>query len=341
MNQFIGSFLKKIQIVLLVAGLLTISCREKFETIELPRIEYDVLLNNYGNNFSWFEHMDGFTRTDFFQSVIDAAKSGKFNIEDMNGKTILAEKVDSLLDHYIVENDTIIQCNPETMNGLRFREVWKINSGTGMIKKEVIAFCPLYFRHHPMKDDSQTIEVYPLFWIYPAKETSTKGMSVIAEKIASDVVIDNSLPMIRGSYGTQLPFYFLNIEPSYRKKIVNALLDAGFRKRTTAFDFTFNEIKEHELSQIESRTDTLSVWNMQSGGLTDSVVVYRLDREKVLRIKFAEEWSFNKQSLTLVKKVLAVAPAEISYDEKGEFKGFRFLFWLLFDKNMKEKLQSE
>jgi len=46
----------------------------------------------------------------------------------------------------------------------------------------------------------------------------------------------------------------------------------------------------------------------------------------------------DKNTMQFSKKVIAVSPSVISYDEGGDFKGFRFLFWLLFDKKKKEEL---
>lgn len=338
MNPINGRCRQYCLYILISAGLFVMSCRKKYETIELPRIEYDVLLNNYGNNYSWFDHIDGFSRIEFFQNIIDAAKSGKFKIEDMRGNSIKPENVDSFLTIQVTDSSELLRLDPEKLNGLRFRESWKIDSGSGLIVKDVIAICPLYFHHHPLKDDGQAAKVFPVFWIYPIQSDVKKNMVVLTEKIAYDVIMDNTLAMICESYGSQLPFYFNNIETSYRIKIVNALLDAGFQKRTPSLNFMFSEIPDQELQSIESRNDTMTVWNDRTGKSTDSVLVNNLDRNQVIKLKFAEQWSFDKHSLVFTKKSIAIAPSALSYDETGELKGFRFLFWLLFEKDMKKKL---
>ncbi len=330
--------------VMLLVTMAFVSCKKKYDIIELPKIEYDVLINNHGSNYSWFDHMEGFQRIDFFNLILDNARSGKFTIEDVDGNKINASDIDYLLTLVLVEDtsEVTIILNAESLNGIRFRESWKVNSGTGEFEKEVIAFCPLYFHRHQFIDGSPVSEVYPLFWIYPSEEKGGDDQMIVAEKIAFDVFVDNTFPFIEECYGEKLPFYFCNIEPALKLQIVNSIIDAGIEKRTPVYDYFFNEMQDAEFEQIIERKDTISVFSEENPDIAkDSVVVFKLDRNQITRLKFVEQWTIDKQSLQFSKKVIAVSPSSVSYDEYGEFRGFRFLFWLLFDKEMKKDLVFE
>jgi hypothetical protein len=328
-------------ILIIVAALSLASCKKKHEIIELPRIEYDVLLNNQGNNYSWFDHIEGFERIEFFQMILNNVRSGNFKTEDMEGNLLDIQQIESALSLVIIDDtlETKMTLNAENLNGIRFREKWLVNSHTGMIEKEVLAFCPVYFHQHPVTDNSPYSQAYPLFWIYPKSSESKPDKMTITSKIAFDVITDNTLFMVKHSYGEQLPFYFMNIEPSVKMKINNSILDAGFEKRTPVYDYFFMELKEDQMAQLQERQDTISIYKDDDSMLpVDSVFVYKLDRQAIHRLKFAEEWMLDKNTMQFSKKVIAVSPSVISYDEGGDFKGFRFLFWLLFDKKKKEEL---
>jgi hypothetical protein len=333
--------MRKAILSLMILGLFLFSCKKKHELIEVQRIEYDVLLNNYGNNYSWFDHIEGFTRISLFQHILDAAMNGKFRLEDSKGNEISPDRINEYLKVKWQSNDTdsVFSITPENLNGLRFRESWTVNSGTGKIEKEVIAICPLFFQSHLLINDKPFSEAVPLFWIYPDLTESIGGDAVVVQNIAYDVILDNSLSIVRESYGEYLPFYFFNIEPVYRSLIIDAILDAGLKKKNKVYDFTFSEVNEQDRKLIETREETHSLWNDEKGQMMDTVMTQKLDRSQVLRLKFAEQWSIDKLTLQITKKVIAVAPSVISYDEQGEFKGFRFLFWLVFEPGDFKKLK--
>ncbi len=327
--------MKKSVIIFFVAScLFVVSCKKKHKIINLPRIEYDVLLNNYGNNYSWFDHMDGFSRLEMFDVLISNARSGNFRIEDINGQQIMASDLDSLFELKLQDDstETRIQLNAENLNGIRFRESWKINSGTGEIEKEVIAFCPVFFTKNPYENGTFTQSVSPLFWIYPLENSTDKKEKLIMNKIAFDVVIDNTLDMIIFSYGNQLPFYFCNIEQVLKNEIIDAILEAGFQKKTPVYDYFFNEMKDEEIQLLESR------YNKQDFDASTEILY---EKSQIQRLKFIEEWTIDKQSLKFSKNIIAVSPSVLTYDDYGELKGFRFLFWLLFDQDKKTEMVFE
>ncbi len=320
-------------IIIVIVILHLSSCKEKPKIKELPKIEYDVLINNFGNNYSWFDHVEGFQRLDFFNLLLAEVKTGKFTIESSDGNPLNINAIDSMMLIHIATDtvDSLVQINSELLNGLRFREKWLINEQTGMIEKDVIAICPLYFHKHPLIDQSDSYEVYSLFWIYPSEKADNNEEMIITSHIAYDVFIDNSQPIIKDSYGEKPAFYFSNIEQSLRSEIVNIIVDAGFEKRSPVYDFFMTPMPEKYLEYMKGDRGTVN-------DTTQSSVLNRTD---VVRIKFLEEWSLNTSTLKFTKRLISVSPYVLSYDEFGEFRGYRFLFWLVFDQEKVKTLVFE
>lgn len=314
------------------------SCKQKPENLQLQKIEYDVLVNNYSNSYSWFDHIDGFQRNDMFALILKQARSGEFKLEDMTGNPILPDAIDSLLSLNLMMDsiDSTVIVNNELLNGLRFRESWTINPETGFIEKKIIAICPLYYSHHELMDE-MPIEVYPFFWMYSDTTAAAGEPIVLAEKIAYDVFIDNTTPYIMYSYGEDLPFFFMNIETSMREKIINAIIESAFNEEYVSYDFFFLPMSEKEMSRIKESHDTVTVIDPNDiNEYIDTVVTKKLDIANIVRLKFIERWTLDPVTMQFTKTVYAVNPSEISFNEFGEFRGFKPLFWLLFDESQKE-----
>jgi hypothetical protein len=338
----------KTRILLIFISIIVISflsCKREGKKVELPRIEYDVLINNYGNNYSWFDHIDGFQRVDLFGILIESAKTGKYKLEDMDGNRIDPATMDAFFQLPPVGDsatEAVMPMTKENLSGFRFREKWIIHKKTGLIEKEVIAICPVHFRHHPLTDSSEFAEAFPLFWIFPSESDEKAEEMVVTKNIAYDVYLDNTLPVISGAYGTKLPFYFFNIETSLRKEIINYVLDAGFDKKTPVYDFFMTPMSDQDLELLKEQKETVFYEDPKNPGTElDSIRITTLDRTQIVRLKFIEEWTLNKTSLKFSKRIIAVSPSVISYDEYGEFRGYKFLFWLVFDESRAQSLLFE
>jgi hypothetical protein len=159
--------MKKIIYFCLFCMLLCITaCKKKHPSIHLQKIEYDVMVNNYANSYSWFDHIEGFSRIDLFTLILQKSQSGDYVIKDMNNNEISSSEIDKLLKIQLFEHEDssmqTIQLNAELLNGIRFLEEWHINEVTGFIEKNVIAFAPLYYSKNIHIDESN----YPKSILY-------------------------------------------------------------------------------------------------------------------------------------------------------------------------------
>ncbi len=57
-----------------------------------------------------------------------------------------------------------------------------------------------------------------------------------------------------------------------------------------------------------------------------------LDLDAVVKLKFLEQWYFNKKSNTFTKKVLAICPMVERYKNDREVLGYKGLFWIYLNK---------
>jgi gliding motility associated protien GldN len=62
----------------------------------------------------------------------------------------------------------------------------------------------------------------------------------------------------------------------------------------------------------------------------DTVISQPFDFGSVQMIRLKEDWYFDKERSMMEARVLGICPVTIEYDNSGEFKGFRPLFWIYF-----------
>ncbi|HET6243785.1 MAG: hypothetical protein H0V01_02610 [Bacteroidetes bacterium] len=88
-------------------------------------------------------------------------------------------------------------------------------------------------------------------------------------------------------------------------------------------------LTKEELSEILNRVRTVQVENPKKPGtyfqVTDTMTVEPRD---IIQILTKEEWSMNKSTMSLNKKVTLMAPIIATYDEEGAERGKRILFWI-------------
>lgn len=119
-----------------------------------------------------------------------------------------------------------------------------------------------------------------------------------------------------------------------QKKLVDAIFEAVYDGRVTAYDFISDEpLSIEEVKEIESSIDTLYIENFETGELEMKVVEADLRRDEITKVFLKEDWYFDEENFRLDKKVLGLAFAKESYDSKGNLRGHEPLFIVYFDKN--------
>jgi len=334
---------KQIILYLLVLIVIVSACRKKEGPFyEVPRIEYDVFINNYNGHYYWFDNIDGYSRTNFVSIIFDAANSSNFVITDADGNVIkeFDEQEALKIFPYIEFPDSFVVLKREDINALRFKEKWTFNYGKAKIKKEVVAFAPVFIDRENFLTTEQ-MTVYNLFWIYPEPGITKGGEIVITEKIAYDVHIDNSGAFINTKYGKS-PYYFSNIETSVRKEIIDGIVNAGLKRNYHVCDYFFDEMTDYSLKRVEHKVDTLLVPISDEPGDVEEVIVEgTLNRSLVNKLKFIEKWKLNVKNLMFVKEIYAINPSLEVLGDDGSFRGHSPLFWIVYDEKDVEKFDLQ
>ena len=151
----------------------------------------------------------------------------------------------------------------------------------------------------------------------------------LAEKIVYKVNIrDAENPDNSNIYG--------NIDETQRIFYLNNLLEAVKSGKIKAYgdeDFLF-ELSIEELDNIMTIRDTAYVPNPDNPSEQMMVAVEEdISVEEITALNFIEQWSFDKNTMQTVKKVIAVAPLlelMVETEKGGEAIGHKILFWVKF-----------
>jgi hypothetical protein len=277
-------------------------------------------------------------REEFISLIMNAAKSGEYEILDNNGDKISPENIDNLFcfNHPIYDSilDTTICYKSTDIAYLEFEEKWEYDSITGQIFKEVISISPTF-----SIQSNEGFEGYDYHKIFTLKikekEEEIEYDKIITERITYDAYIVN-------------PFDYKQIEnynsinKEARKKYINLLFDIATNEETQAYGYFFEPISATDIELMINVKDTISIMEIEPPYESyDTVVDVSIKAEDVSKIRFMERWSINTSTMQMKKEVIAVALLYSSYDEAGYFRGYVHMFWLFFDKEYQKKLIDE
>jgi hypothetical protein len=165
----------------------------------------------------------------------------------------------------------------------------------------------------------------------------SKNQQVITEKIEYPVFIKSPYDDESGDWWKE------NIETSKRLEFVEILFDWAYAGKVQAFDYLTNKpLSAEEVKKIGNESDTIRVNDKNPPyDEKDTVIQNKLDLRQIHKLKFLEEWCFNKDDHSITKKVLGVAPALTVYTDSSEVLGQRPLFWIYFDKAFIASLEKK
>lgn len=320
---------KKIHFILIVLIGLT-SCVPKGKQVLLTsQIEYDVAINNYGLMDPAMAHLSNDSRGELQDFFLESVKNG--NAIDSMGEPIsakiLAERIkrwDSTFKD--VKDETALQHFFKNINGLRFSEKWVYNDKTLAIDKKVISISPLVIE---MDTFGTWMSLNLLFTVALDTANEVDPQSpVLSEFIITDSYVKNNNPLLEELYNKKMSDQFSNIEVKSQDAYMSLFLTKVKNKDSKAYDFYFKEINAGEklkALQVELRDPE-----------TDKVTIYDLKPADFWRIKFAEKWTFNSAKKQFKKEVYAINPAVMVVDEYDNVRGFKPVFWYLFDEKVLE-----
>jgi hypothetical protein len=149
--------------------------------------------------------------------------------------------------------------------------------------------------------------------------------SIVTDRIQYDVTIKNK--------EADADWWVQNIEGRKRESLLTDIFEGVQGGKIKIYDyFSDKELSKAEIAAIFRKTDTISVESPNPPyQLVDTVMVHELKSADITRLRFLEEWSMDKKTLQIKKKVKGICPLLENYSETGELRGYQPLFWVFFD----------
>ena len=148
---------------------------------------------------------------------------------------------------------------------------------------------------------------------------------IVTERIQYDVRIK--------SPDSDMNWWEQNIEGIKRERLVKKIMEDAYAGKIQAYNYLNQPISAEDVKNIGKRDDTLFMQSLQPP-YEDSVTIIheRLKINDITKIRFLEEWCIDEKTLKIDKKVLGFAPMVEDYDDYGNKRGYKLLFWVYFDK---------
>ncbi len=156
--------------------------------------------------------------------------------------------------------------------------------------------------------------------------------TVITEKIQYDVNIKSPDP--------EYDWWIQNIVGPDRDRLVELIIDGAKSGKFQAYDYFNNPIDKYEVRAILA--DTMAVTMIRKVPpyeSYDTMIVYNILPDDVLRLRFMEEWKINSKNLEFEKKILGLAPIARRLDFQG-IERWQPLFWIYTNEDFIKKLKN-
>ena len=181
-----------------------------------------------------------------------------------------------------------------------------------------------------MKKISFGLLILSLLLIYSCQQNPGE---VITTKIQYDVNIVSPDP--------DYDWWIQNLPGPQRERLVDMIIDGAKSGKFQSYDYFNNPISSAEVRMILSDTSFLTLVDEDPPyEARDTIVVYNIRKEDVLRIRFLEEWSMDPESLQMNKKVLGLAPVARRIDLMG-MERWQPLFWIYVDQDFIKALDQD
>ena len=292
-------------------------------------IEYDVAINNYGLMDPTMAHLGQESRSELQKFFLSELKSGN-TLDSLGDKTTLtavSAKIKSIDSSFTkMSDETTAKQFMQKINGIRFSEKWYYNDKTLEIEKKVLEISALCIQ----MDTFGTWQKVNLLFRIPMDTTANdgKGTYQLTEMVMTDAFVKNNAPNLTELYNKHMADYFDNLDQSRQKEYFDLFINKTKDKKTEVYDFYFTKISESEKNkslQVELNDPE-----------TNKSRTYDLKASDFWRIKFAEQWNFDASKKCFLKKVYAINPAVMVVDEYDNVRGFKPIFWFVFDKKVLE-----
>jgi len=155
---------------------------------------------------------------------------------------------------------------------------------------------------------------------------------VVTQKIQYDVNIKSPDP--------DYDWWIQNLPGPQRENLVDMILDGALSGKFQAYDYFNNPISAFDVSKILSDTSVLTLMGKEPPyHYYDTTIVYSIQREDILKIRFLESWSADREKLRFEKKILGIAPIAKRIDPMG-IERWQPLFWIYTNEEFIQSLRK-
>jgi len=116
-----------------------------------------------------------------------------------------------------------------------------------------------------------------------------------------------------------------------KKKIVKTLFDAAISGKAKAYDVFFNSdsvLQPEAIKKMIISLDTVQMEDPGTGQMSPKPIRNEITADNVTYIAFTEDWYFDAEKFSMEKKATRACLYISSFDEKGDFRGYKPLFWV-------------
>jgi len=145
---------------------------------------------------------------------------------------------------------------------------------------------------------------------------------ILTERIQYDVPVVNGDP--------QIDWWINNIEGSKREPFLKRIMEAAGKGEVRVCDYFNNPLTPQQIQSIG--TDTIYqtlLRNYPPYEEYDTMIVKSISYRDIVKIRFIEEWTWNRKSLEMNKKIMGIGPV-IQKEIAGENFN-QLLFWIYLD----------
>lgn len=127
----------------------------------------------------------------------------------------------------------------------------------------------------------------------------------------------------------------MNLPFRYPPRPLFAILAEGVEKgQLTAYSVEDDQFRMpldvSDVNRMLYQVDTVPVYNIDDGTEEYQIVESDINMEDIKRYRLKEVWYFDSRTSTLKVRILGIAPLKEEYDDNGNFKYERPLFWLYY-----------
>lgn len=167
-----------------------------------------------------------------------------------------------------------------------------------------------------------------LLTIFASCTVNTSTRVTLVDKIQYDVPVNNNDP--------QLDWWVNNIEGSKREPFLKRIMEAAENGEVKAYDYFNNPLTPEQVRAMGNDTVYQTLMrNYPPYEEYDTMIVKSISYRDITRIRFLEEWMWDKKSLKMSKRILAIGPV-IQKEVAGE-QFSQLLFWISLDETFPAK----